>query len=66
MVRFGFLLGATFQIRDDLLNLVGNVDLYGKELRGDLREGKRTLMLIHLLGDARGADRRALDPTSPW
>jgi geranylgeranyl diphosphate synthase type II len=47
-IRFGFLLGAAFQIQDDLLNLVGDSDDYGKELAGDILEGKRTLMLIHL------------------
>jgi geranylgeranyl diphosphate synthase type II len=46
-IRFGFFLGAAFQIRDDLLNLEGRHD-YGKETYGDLLEGKRTLMLIHL------------------
>ena len=45
-VRYGFFLGAAFQIQDDLLNLVGDDD-YGKEINGDLWEGKRTLMLIH-------------------
>lgn len=53
--RFGFYLGAAFQIRDDLLNLVGSVERYGKELYGDIREGKRTLMLIHLLGETGGS-----------
>ena len=57
MIRFGFYLGAAFQIRDDLLNLVGDEATYGKEILGDLHEGKRTLMLIHLLGAARGSDR---------
>jgi geranylgeranyl diphosphate synthase type II len=60
MVRFGFYLGAAFQIRDDLLNLVGDEETYGKEILGDLHEGKRTLMLIHLLGAAEGADRAVL------
>jgi geranylgeranyl diphosphate synthase type II len=55
-IRFGFLLGAAFQIQDDLLNLVGDPDAYGKELSGDLREGKRTLMLIHLFEQARPAE----------
>ena len=49
MMRFGFFLGAAFQIRDDILNLIGSEAVYGKELHGDLREGKQTLMLIHLL-----------------
>jgi geranylgeranyl diphosphate synthase type II len=41
--------GVAFQIQDDVLNLVGEEDLYGKEAFGDLLEGKRTLMLIHLM-----------------
>jgi geranylgeranyl diphosphate synthase type II len=61
MVRFGFYLGAAFQIQDDLLNLIGTEREYGKEIDGDLYEGKRTLPLIHLLRNARGADRDALD-----
>jgi geranylgeranyl diphosphate synthase type II len=47
--RFGYFLGAAFQIQDDLLNLTGDERRYGKEIGGDLLEGKRTLMLIHLL-----------------
>ena len=45
-MNFGFFLGSAFQIQDDILNLVGGAS-YGKELGGDLYEGKRTLMLIH-------------------
>ncbi len=60
LTRFGFHLGAAFQIRDDLLNLVGSEELYGKEILGDLREGKRTLMLIHLISEASGDDRDEL------
>jgi geranylgeranyl diphosphate synthase type II len=61
MISFGFHLGAAFQIRDDILNLIGDPDVYGKERFGDLREGKRTLMLIHLLAVADSADRRWLE-----
>lgn len=56
-VRFGFFLGAAFQIQDDLLNLVGDATDYGKELGGDIHEGKRTLMLIRLLEEATPAER---------
>jgi geranylgeranyl diphosphate synthase type II len=59
-LRFGFFVGAAFQIQDDLLNLVGDARRYGKELNGDLWEGKRTLMLIHLLGAAEAGDRARL------
>ena len=61
MVRFGFHLGAAFQIQDDLLNLVGEEEVYGKEINGDLYEGKRTLPLIHLTAEARGSDRDDVD-----
>lgn len=55
--RFGFFLGAAFQIQDDLLNLIGDPKQYGKEIAGDIWEGKRTLMLIHLLSQAGPQDR---------
>lgn len=58
-LRFGFFLGAAFQIQDDLLNLVAD-DRYGKELQGDLLEGKRTLMLIRLLQRAQPSERHRL------
>ena len=64
-IRFGFFLGAAFQIQDDLLNLVAD-DRYGKELNGDLVEGKRTLMLNHVLSQTTPRQRarlaRILDP----
>jgi geranylgeranyl diphosphate synthase type II len=59
-VRFGFFLGAAFQIQDDLLNLTGDPVRYGKEIAGDLREGKRTLMLIHLLRKSDPDERRRI------
>ena len=61
LVELGFLAGIAFQIHDDLLNLEGDVGLYGKESGGDLWEGKRTIMLLHFLRSAPEADcRRAL------
>ena len=56
LVRFGFHFGAAFQIRDDLLNLIGSERMYGKEILGDIYEGKRTLPLMHLLSSAKGTD----------
>jgi hypothetical protein len=40
--RLGYLLGLAFQITDDVLNLEGSLARYGKEIGGDLWEGKRT------------------------
>ena len=61
MIEFGFMLGAAFQIRDDLLNMTGATELYGKERFGDLREAKRTLAVIHLyaVADPDGKERIA-------
>jgi geranylgeranyl diphosphate synthase type II len=56
-IRFGFFVGAAFQIQDDLLNLIGDEKKYGKELTGDLWEGKRTLMLVHTLAHATPSER---------
>jgi geranylgeranyl pyrophosphate synthase len=58
--RFGFLLGAAFQIQDDVLNLVGNQSRYGKEIAGDLCEGKRTLVLSHAFHRAAPSERSRL------
>jgi geranylgeranyl diphosphate synthase, type II len=58
--RFGWYLGAAFQIQDDVLNLMGTYDRYGKEISGDLWEGKRTLMLIDFMRRSSGADRERL------
>ena len=45
-LRFGFFVGTTFQLRDDLLSLRG--DGLNDGAGEDVLEGKRTLMLIHL------------------
>jgi geranylgeranyl diphosphate synthase type II len=50
-------LGAAFQITDDLLNLRADPEDYGKEIGGDLWEGKRTLMLLHALRSASTEDQ---------
>jgi geranylgeranyl diphosphate synthase type II len=59
-IRFGFFAGAAFQIQDDLLNLIGDPVKYGKELNGDIQEGKRTLMLIHLVEHVSSEERLTL------
>ncbi len=46
---YGFNIGVAFQIVDDLLDYTGHADALGKPIGGDLREGKVTLSIIHLL-----------------
>ena len=59
-VEFGTNLGIAFQIRDDILNLTAD-GKYGKEYAGDLIEGKRTLILIHLLESCNNSDREFIE-----
>jgi geranylgeranyl diphosphate synthase type II len=58
--RFGYFLGAAFQIRDDVLNLAGDRSKYGKEIGGDLLEGKRTLILAHLFKSSSASEKERL------
>ena len=55
---YGFNIGMAFQLVDDLLDFTGEEDALGKPVGGDLREGKMTLPVIHLLasGDAPRAE----------
>jgi geranylgeranyl diphosphate synthase type II len=57
---FGFLVGAAFQIQDDILNLIGDQDRYGKEILGDIWEGKRTLILVHALRNCTTEERERM------
>lgn len=56
--RVGIDLGVAFQIRDDTLNLRPASARWGKDDLDDLWEGKRTLILIHALREARDAERQ--------
>lgn len=47
--EYGFNLGMAFQLVDDLLDFTGDTEAVGKPIGSDLREGKVTLPLIHLL-----------------
>lgn len=53
--EYGFNLGIAFQLVDDLLDFTGDLKALGKPVGADLREGKMTLPLIHLL--QQGEDR---------
>jgi geranylgeranyl diphosphate synthase type II len=69
LAEFARLLSVAFQIQDDILNLDGDVTGYGKEIGGDLWEGKRTVVLLHLMraasDDERAEVRRILELPRP-
>jgi geranylgeranyl diphosphate synthase type II len=56
--RYASYVGVAFQIQDDVLNLIANEDRYGKEIGGDLWEGKHTLILLHSMRCATSAERK--------
>ena len=47
--EFSYPLGLCFQIRDDVLDLTGDFEGQKKQSLNDIYEGKRTLILLHLL-----------------
>ena len=59
--RFAELIAVAFQIQDDVLNVVGDEAKYGKEIGGDITEGKRTLMIIHALKNLPPQDSKRLE-----
>lgn len=58
--EYGFNLGLTFQVIDDLLDLVGQPSLTGKPAFSDLREGRITLPLIYAFRNAGQAGGRLM------
>jgi geranylgeranyl diphosphate synthase, type II len=55
--NFAALLGIAFQVQDDVLNLTGEGGAYGKEIAGDLWEGKHTLIIMHMMRKATPRER---------
>jgi len=52
-------IGVGFQIFDDILNITPT-EKWGKEFGEDIKEGKRSLMVIHTLENATRAERKRL------
>ena len=57
---FGLRLGTAYQIYDDCIDLAGNEAKAGKTLGSDLRKGKLTLPVLHLLQTSTAAERHEL------
>jgi geranylgeranyl diphosphate synthase type I len=60
MRAVGVPLGLAFQLRDDVLGLVGKPAVTGKPAGDDIREGKRTLLMVHAWSAGDGPTREAL------
>lgn len=60
LYEFGKILGYCFQIKDDLLDLVSDFAGLKKQRGNDIYEGKRTVILVHLLNNIGVSNRRKL------
>jgi geranylgeranyl diphosphate synthase type I len=57
LTRYGDAIGVAFQLRDDVLGLMGDPARTGKSCSDDLREGKRTELVLRTLARSSGEDR---------
>jgi octaprenyl-diphosphate synthase len=60
LFRFGKRIGIAFQVADDTLDYAANGDRLGKSLGQDLRQGKTTLPLLHLLQHCPDQDKQMI------
>ncbi|HDQ05687.1 MAG TPA: polyprenyl synthetase family protein [Candidatus Bathyarchaeota archaeon] len=58
--EFGHYSGIAFQVIDDVLALTADETVLKKPVGNDIREGKRTLMVVYALEKASGSQRRKI------
>ena len=59
--EFGINIGLAFQLKDDLLDVYGDPDSFGKQVGGDIKERKKTFLLINAYAKATELQRERLD-----
>ena len=61
LYEFGKNLGVAFQIQDDYLDAFGNPEKFGKASGGDIKQNKKTFLLIHALETADADQKQELN-----
>jgi len=61
LYEFGKNIGIAFQVQDDYLDAFGDAALFGKEPGGDIKQNKKTFLLIHALEVANKDQKLALE-----
>jgi geranylgeranyl diphosphate synthase type II len=61
LCTFGEQLGTAFQLQDDILDVYGDPDKFGKQVGGDIISNKKTFLLIKALELAEGDDKQELN-----
>ena len=59
--EFGKNLGIAFQIQDDYLDAFGDPEKFGKEVGGDIRQNKKTFLMLHTLATANEEQKKSLE-----
>ncbi|MCJ7561572.1 MAG: polyprenyl synthetase family protein [Thermoplasmata archaeon] len=57
LFEYGRLIGLGFQIMDDVLDLTSTREAFGKPVLNDIRNGKKTLIVVHALENLKGSQR---------
>ena len=60
LYNYGIYIGLAFQIQDDILDVYGNPETFGKAIGGDILEGKKTYILLTALRMASAKQKEAL------
>ena len=60
LYQFGLNLGIAFQIQDDYLDAFGDPEKFGKEVGGDIKQNKKTFLLLHCLEVANAEQKKML------
>lgn len=60
LYEFGRNLGIAFQVQDDYLDAFGDPEKFGKDVGGDIKQNKKTFLLIHALEVADEKQRNEL------
>jgi len=61
LYNFGMQIGVAFQLQDDLLDVYGDPEVFGKKIGGDILCNKKTYMLIKALERANGEQLEELN-----
>ena len=61
LYEFGKKLGIAFQIQDDYLDAFGDAAVFGKDAGGDIKQNKKTFLLIRALETANPEQLKALN-----
>ena len=60
MENYALNIGLAFQIQDDMLDIFADEKKFGKKIGGDIREGKKTYLLLKGLETVKDAKEKAL------